>query len=322
MHKIRTVLTSLALAGLLALAGCGGKPADAGGQQFVLRIGMTSPTGTVQGNIGWADDKGLLLNGLKPTGVKEVRFSLFQSGADVSAALLSGAIDVAVTGDMPALQTRAKGNATRLLALTTVNADAWLIGRKGGPTDIRQLVGKTVTAPLGTIRYRVAYGLIKAGGLTGKIEIKNVPTPQSVAGLSSGSIDATVVTGTQAYDLESKGFVVIDKASNHPDLGSTEQSTSLQPFLDRHPGFSQAWGTAIASVNQHIRDNISDYWQYAAKKDGVDVAVAAKAEPAEHFNIEPFPAEGIAQAKATYAFLKEEKLVSGDFDIDAWLARS
>jgi sulfonate transport system substrate-binding protein len=323
MPKIRNILTPLALTALLALAGCGAKPADGSGtQQFVLRIGMTSPTGTVQGNLGWANDKSLLLDSLKSTGVKEIKFSFFQSGANVSAALLSGAIDVAVTGDMPALQTRAKGSPTRLLALTTVNADAWLVGRKGGPTDIQGLVGKTVTAPTGTIRFRVAYGLIKAAGLTSKIDIKNVPTPDSVAGLSSGSIDATVVTGTQALGLESKGFVVIDKASKHPNLASTEQSTALQSFLDQHPGLSKAWGAAVASVNKHIRDNISDYWQYAAKKDGVDVALEAKAEPAEHFNTEPFPADGISQAKATYAFLKEEKLIDGEFDIDAWLATS
>ncbi|MFI7519814.1 ABC transporter substrate-binding protein [Micromonospora globbae] len=304
---------------LTALAGCAGGAAGADGrQQFVLRVGMTSVTGTVQGNLGWADEKGLLLDRLRSVGVTQVRFSFFQSGADVSAALLAGAVDVAVTGDMPALRTRASGNPTRLLALTTVNADTWLIGRKGGPTDIRSLVGRTVTAPEGTIRYRVAYGLLHAAGLDDRIEIRNVPTPESLAGLSSGAIDATVIGGPQAYDLERKGFVVIDKASHHPHLLSTEHSTALQSFLDAHPGFGEAWGSAVAAINQHVRDNIADYWAYAAKKDGVDVALEAKAEPAAHFNVEPFPAEGLAQVRATYDFLREQRLIDAEFDLDAW----
>jgi sulfonate transport system substrate-binding protein len=324
MRRFRPLAVLLMLVALpVALAGCGGKASGANADKsFVLRVGMTSVTGTVQGNLGWAEEKGLLLDGLKASGVKQIRFSFFQSGADVSAALLSGAIDVAVTGDMPALRTRAKGNATRLLALTTINADTWLIGRKGGPTDIHGLVGKTVTAPEGTIRYRVAYGLLHEAGLTGKVPIKNVPTPESLAGLSSGSIDATVIGGTQAYELERKGFVVIDKASNHPQLRSTEHSTALQPFLDKHPGFGPAWGAAIASVNRHVRDNIQDYWAYAAKKEDTEVELESKAEPAEHFNVEPFPADGIAQVRATYAFLREQKLIDAEFDIDAWLVTS
>ncbi|MEW2374990.1 ABC transporter substrate-binding protein [Micromonospora sp. NPDC047812] len=320
MPKIRLFAI---LSTLVVLAGCGGEAAGAGGsQQFVLRVGMTSVTGTVQGNLGWAEERGLLRDRLRPSGVREVRFSFFQSGADVSSALLSGAIDVAVTGDMPALRTRAKGNPTRLLALTTVNADIWLIGRKGGPSDIDALVGGTVTAPEGTIRHRVAYGLLHAAGLTDRIQIRNVPTPESLAGLSSGSIDATVVGGTQAYELERKGFVVIDKASHHPHLLSTEHSTALQSFLDAHPGFGEAWGTAIAAVNQDVRDNISAYWEYAAKKDAVDVTLAAKAEPAGHFNVEPFPADGVAQVRATYEFLRQQKLIDAEFDIDSWLVTS
>ncbi len=324
MRRFRMLVVLLTLVALpVALAGCGGPASGAGADpSFVLRVGMTSVTGTVQGNLGWAEEKGLLLDALKPSGVKQVKFSFFQSGADVSAALLSGAIDVAVTGDMPALRTRAKGNPTRLLALTTINADTWLIGRKGGPTDIKDLVGRTVTAPEGTIRYRVAYGLLHEAGLTGKIEIKNVPTPESLAGLSSGSIDATVVGGTQAYELERKGFVVIDKASNHPHLRSTEHSTALQSFLDKHPGFGQAWGAAIASINRHVRDNITEYWAYSADKDDTEVEFAAKAEPAEHFNVEPFPADGIAQVNATYEFLRDQKLIDAEFDIDAWRVTS
>jgi sulfonate transport system substrate-binding protein len=281
---------------------------------------MTSTNGVVQGNLGWAEQKGLLLKELKPVGVEKIEFSFFQAGTDVQAALLSDAIDVAVTGDMPALQTKGNGADTRLIGFTSVNGDTWLIGRKGGPRTIRGLVGKTVTAPHGTIRYRVLYGLLHDAGLLKQVPIANVPTPESLAGLKSGKVDAMTVGGTTAALLEKQGFVVIDKASNHPKLLSTEPTTAKQDFLSAHPGFAAAWGRGIQRVNQDIRAHADEYWAYSAKKDDVDVALARIAEPVEHFNVDPLPEAGLAQLRSTYDFLNGQKLIEKPFDLDAWVA--
>ena len=70
----------------------------------------------------------------------------------------------------------------------------------------RSLVGKSITAPQGTIRDRTARQLIEAAGLTGKIEVKDVPTPESIAGLSSGQIDATILSGAQLGRAAGEGL--------------------------------------------------------------------------------------------------------------------
>jgi sulfonate transport system substrate-binding protein len=317
---LRRLLLLVATSAVLAACGDAAASSDAEADRFTLRVGLTSVNGTVQGNLGWGDEKGLLLDALKPAGVEKIDFALFQSGKDVTAALLSGAVDVAVTGDNPALTARSNGAETRLLALSTISGDTWLIGRQGGPTRTEDLVGKTVAAPEGTIRDRVAKGLLEAAGVDDEVKVSNLATPEALAGLASGSIDATTVGGTTAIELERQGYVVIDKASDH-GLESTEPNTALQSFLDEHPGFVEAWAAAVVSVNQHIRDNGGDYWAYSAKKDEVAEDVAQAAEPLEHFPVQPLPADGLKQLSGTYEYLLDTDSLEGPFDIAKWVIR-
>jgi sulfonate transport system substrate-binding protein len=315
---LRRLLLLVSASAVLAACGDAAASSDAASDGFTLRVGLTSVNGTVQGNLGWGDEKGLLLDALRPAGVEKIDFALFQSGKDVTAALLSGAVDVAVTGDNPALTARSNGAETRLLALSTISGDTWLVGRPDGPTRTEDLVGKVVAAPEGTIRDRVAKGLLQEAGVDDEIKVSNVATPEALAGLASGSVDATTVGGTTAIELERQGYVVIDKASEH-GLESTEPNTALQSFLDEHPGFVEAWTAAVVSVNEHIRDNGADYWAYSAKKDEVDADIAEAAEPLEHFPTEPLPAEGLKQLSGTYDYLLDTDSLEGPFDIDEWV---
>ena len=315
---LRRLLLLVSASAVLAACGDAAASSDAASDGFTLRVGLTSVNGTVQGNLGWGDEKGLLLDALRPAGVQKIDFALFQSGKDVTAALLSGAVDVAVTGDNPALSARSNGADTRLLALSTISGDTWLIGRPDGPTRTEDLVGKVVAAPEGTIRDRVAKGLLQEAGVDDEVKVSNVATPEALAGLASGSVDATTVGGTTAIELERQGYVVIDKASDH-GLESTEPNTALQSFLDEHPGFVEAWTAAVVSVNEHIRDNGADYWAYSAKKDEVDADIAEAAEPLEHFPTEPLPAEGLKQLSGTYEYLLDTDSLEGPFDIEKWV---
>jgi sulfonate transport system substrate-binding protein len=315
---LRRLLLLVCASAVLAACGDAAASSDAASDGFTLRVGLTSVNGTVQGNLGWGDEKGLLLDALRPAGVEKIDFALFQSGKDVTAALLSGAVDVAVTGDNPALTARSNGAETRLLALSTISGDTWLVGRPDGPTRTEDLVGKVVAAPEGTIRDRVAKGLLQEAGVDDEVKVSNVATPEALAGLASGSVDATTVGGTTAIELERQGYVVIDKASEH-GLESTEPNTALQSFLDEHPGFVEAWTAAVVSVNEHIRDNGADYWAYSAKKDEVDADIAEAAEPLEHFPTEPLPAEGLKQLSGTYEYLLDTDSLEGPFDIEKWV---
>lgn len=311
---LRIALTLTVVASAVA---CGSDSGESGSGTYVLRIGATSPTGTPAGSLGWGDKKGILEEKLKDAGVDRIEYSFFQSGSDVASALFAGAIDVAAIGDNPALRARGRDPRVVLLSLDSINGDAWLVGAKGGPTDIAGLVGKTVTAPQGTIRDRAAKQLIDAAGLSEEIQVRDVPTPESIAGLNSGQIDATVLTGASAIELQEKGFPVIDSLSKH-SFGSTGTNIALTDFTEAHPGFADAWRDAITAVNKDIVENFDEYTEWVAVTDDTDVEYVRKSVSVNEFNTEPFPAQGVEQLEAAYEFLKADGDIEHDYSVQEW----
>ncbi|MGV0745114.1 ABC transporter substrate-binding protein [Mycolicibacterium sp. XJ870] len=294
---------------------CSSNDNSSGG--YTLRIGATSVTGTPAGSLGWGDRQGILAEQLKAAGVNKIEYAFFQSGSDVASALFAGAIDVAAVGDNSGLRARSKDSKVVLLALDSVNGDHQLIGAKGGPTDIRGLVGKTITAPQGTIRDRVARQLIDAAGLTDQIRVRDVPTPESIAGLSSGQIDATIVGGASAVELQEKGFPVIDSLSRH-GFGSTGTNIALTSFTGQHPEFVGAWQQAVTAVNRDINANFDDYLKWVAETDGAKLEHVQKSTRVDEFNTEAFPAVGVNQLEAAYNFLRADGSLENEYSVREW----
>jgi sulfonate transport system substrate-binding protein len=318
---VRIVLASALAATAVACSTNDSSSNDDGAQGFTLRIGATSPTGTPAGSLGWGDRQGILAEQLESAGVGKIEYSFFQSGSDVASALFAKAIDVAAIGDNPGLRARSRDPKVVLLSLDSINGDAWIVGAKGGPTDIQGLVGKAITAPAGTIRDRAARQLIDAAGLTGQIEVRDVPTPESIAGLSAGQIDATVVTGASAFELREKGFPIIDSLSQH-GFGSTGTNIALSPFLDEHPAFRGAWQQAVTAVNRDINENFDDYLAWVAQTDGTKLELVKEATHADEFNTEPFPTVGVDQLEAAYNFLNADGSLDAEYSVRDWVEAS
>lgn len=311
----RLLRTAFALILISAAISCSSNDSKADG--YLLRIGATSVTGTPAGSLGWGDKQGILAEQLNPAGVGKIEYSFFQSGSDVASALFAGAIDVAAIGDNPALRARSRDPKVVLLSLDSINGDARLVGAKGGPTEIKGLVGKDITAPQGTIRDRAARQLIDAAGLTGQIHVRDVPTPESIAGLSSGKIDAAILTGASAAELQSKGFPIIDSLSRH-GFGSTGTNIALRSFTDAHPEFVGAWQQAVTTVNRDITENFDAYLSWVAQTDDTDLEFVQKSTRPEEFNTEPFPQAGLDQLDAAYKFLNADGSFDHEYSVREW----
>lgn len=316
---VAVLLTGMLVLGLAACRTAGANPTSDEG--FTLRVGTTSVTGTPAGTIGWGDRQGILAEQLKAVGVEKIEYSFFQSGKEIVTALISGAVDVAAVGDNPALTAKGNGADITLLTLDSYNDDMFLIGAKGGPTEIDGLVGKTVTAPQGTQRDRSVRQLIDAAGLKDRIEVSDLATPESIAGLKSGKVAATAVGGASAVQLVHEGHPVIDKISAH-GLGGVGTNVAQTKFVQDHPGFAEAWQQAIVAVNADVLDNFDAYVSWVAETDGIDVEIEREAIERDTFNTEPFPAEGLDQLQSTLEFLITDGTVEQSFDVAAWAAET
>nr|MDT0525169.1 hypothetical protein [Streptomyces sp. DSM 41633] len=143
------------------------------------------------------------------------------------------------------------------------------------------------------------------------------PTPESIAGLSSGKIDAAILTGASAAELESKGFPIIDSLSRH-GFGSTGTNIALTSFTDAHPEFVGAWQQAVTAVNRDITENFDDYLAWVAKTDDTDLKFVKASTHADEFNTEPFPQAGVDQLEAAYKFLNADGSFDNEYSVREW----
>jgi sulfonate transport system substrate-binding protein len=325
MKKALRALSALVTVSLLAaLAACSNSSAaeSAGKQGYTLRIGTTSVTGTPAGNIGWGDKQGILKDKLAAAGVTKIKYSYFQSGKDIVSALLSGAVDVAAVGDNPSVTAKGNGADVTLLSMDSINGDGYLVGAKGGPTTINGLVGKTVTAPQGTQRDRTARQLISLAGLSSKITVSDLGTPESVAGLKSGKIAAAAVDGATAIQLHQQGFPIIDQLSRHNGLGGVGNDIALTRFTKAHPTFEKAWQDAITGINSDILTHYDDYTSWVGQTDGLSAAIERQANPRNTFNTEPYPAAGVTELQSTVDFLVKQGTIKTPFKVAGWVSQS
>ncbi|GAA1876722.1 ABC transporter substrate-binding protein [Pseudonocardia ailaonensis] len=316
-------LTALAAAFALALAACGGGTTSAGngsgGGGYTVRIGIVTKVAP-DGLLGWADKQGILRKDLAAAGVTDVELSTFATGPTLNSALTSGSVDIASQGDTPALTLRSNGFASKLVAISGINADYYLIGRKGGATTLAGLAGKKVAAAPGTAPEQYLIGLLKEENLTGTIPISSLQTNDAATAVRAGSIDAFVASGPMAGQLVEQGFPVIDKASDHTDLYTSSVHVASQKFLDAHPQFAAAWATVLADTVKSIKADPDGFWAFNAQVDQVDQNVAKIAFPLSSLPDEAFSTTGVAQLSHSYDFLVEQKVITQPFDVKGWLA--
>lgn len=151
--------------------------------------------------------------------------------------------------------------------------------------------------------------------------LSNLGTPEAVAALESGKIDATSLSGAQAVQMADEGYPVIARADQYPVLMATEETTALTSFLSQRPSFATAWGNALTDTNKSIDAHASTFFTYTAGIDHVTPALEKAGTPLNEFNTTPFPATGVTQLESTYNFSEQLHLIQDPFSVTSWLLR-
>jgi sulfonate transport system substrate-binding protein len=181
------------------------------------------------------------------------------------------------------------------------------------------LAGKKVSAAPGTAPERYLVGLLQQEGLTDKIPISNLQTNDAASALRADQIDAFVATGAMAATFEADGYPIVDKASQHTGLYTTNVDVASQDLLDAHPGFSKAWGDALTEAAAAAKADPDGYYSFNATADKVDVAIAKVATPLLSVPDGPFSPDGVQQLQGAYDFLNKQGSIKKTYDLNSWL---
>jgi NitT/TauT family transport system substrate-binding protein len=204
-------------------AGCGGDDDDGGGGggPATLRVGVLPIADVAPLYLG--DEKGFF---------KEEQLTIepqvMQGGAEVTAAVVSGDVDLGFSATLPLLVAKSKGVPVEIVSqgnqAAATEEEAWdgLMVKDGAIKEPQDLEGKTVAVnALKSMPELCARAVLDAQGVdVSQIDFVEVPFPEMTAALEAGRVDATTAV---------EPFVSQAKAAGARSLGS--YLTGLEPKL-------------------------------------------------------------------------------------------
>lgn len=310
------------LRGAIAAAGASALPlfSIAQGSGQVLRLGYIGPGKKPANATGWALRQGHLQRELAALGFSDVTTRNFPNGPDLNEAFISGALDVGIYGDTPAIVARSRGLESQLIGFDAVGMNVWLLTPRNGVRSVKELDGKSIGVARGSYMHRYVLGLLKEHGLQKSVKVIHMFPRDGEAALDQGSIAAFAAQIDVGPLLASRGYPVIDEAEQHPTLRGTSVIVASSKLLAAAPGVPAAWTRARRTALQEIRRDNAAYYAFHAEVSGFPLDVVKVSHPLSQFPEAAYPAEGLALLDEVKKFLLAENLVSRDFALAQWRA--
>lgn len=179
----------------------------------------------------------LLEKKLAPKGIT-VQWHDIDSGAQQAVAMASGSLDVGGVINTTSVQmANAEGNPVIIIAGASRPTDVFgLIAQEDGPKTFKDLKGKTIAGPKGTVLHQLLVaGLAKEGLSIRDVKFVQMGIPQSFSALMSGKVDAALIAAGALIKAEQAGKHVIATATGlvTPKLAmcASERFIKEQPEL-------------------------------------------------------------------------------------------
>lgn len=186
---MKAKLTSLVVVLLMLTAACGGGGSSSGPKLTKVKVGALH---TEVVDVGLR--AGVVAGTFKAHGL-DVQIVKFDDGPSLNQALVSGSINIGISGAAMTSSLAARGQAMDVGVLSIENTTEQIIALKGsGINSIKDLKGKKVAVPVGTSADIILQAALTANGLKGS-DIKRVNSNASGTATAaiSGSVPAASV---------------------------------------------------------------------------------------------------------------------------------
>lgn len=284
-----SLVAGLACGALLAAAGCGGgKGGSSDPGSFTLAL--------EQGNFDELPDWVALDQGLYKAQGLNVKAEQIRTGTTGIKSLIGGKADLATAGGTGVVQADGAGGTVKFIA-SLLQTTPYVIAAKPNITSVQELKGKTfAVSEFGSSSDGAARAALLKAGLTPEKDVQILQlgsNSQRLAGVTSGSAAATVLSPDQTGDLAKTGLHVVQNLAAlnlntvHLSIATTDST------LKKNPNLAPKVRAAIVQAMDFIKN--------PANKDSVLKICAKymKASPTD------------ANVVATYAYYQQTKNVRG-----------
>jgi sulfonate transport system substrate-binding protein len=321
MHTRRfatRVLTAVAIATTVVVAGCSSAPAGSAGAATggTLNIDFATynPLSLVIKQNGWLEKalsaKGIAVNWVKSAGSNKA-----------NEALRAGAIDVGSTAGSAALLARSNGSPIKTIDIYSQPEWAALVVPKGSPIkSVADLKGKKIAATKGTDPYFFLLQSLEEAGLKASdVTVEVLQHADGWAALQNGSVDAWAGLDPIMAGAEASGAVLLYRNVAFNSYGFLNATES---FLSARPEVAQVVVDAYEHARGWAKEHPNETAKILSDAAAIDLAVATKVI-AERSNLGVDPVPGQAQVTVLQKIgpiFVESGDVKSQADIDAALA--
>ena len=203
-------------------------------------------------------ERRMLENAFAPLGVN-VRWHTINSGADQTHAMAGGSLDIAsVINSTSVILANAAGNPVEIAALVSRPREtfALMVGPQG-PRNVRELKGKTIAGPKGTVLHQMLLAALVKERMKGTdIKFIQMGLPEARTALLSGRVDGALQAASQIIRNEEAGMRTLITADGYltPLL-----FTAVRPaFAKNYPELLRIYLTVQTEAFDWIAANTSE----------------------------------------------------------------
>lgn len=266
-------LAATALAGCLALAGCGGTGAPSGqAAKYTVNVGHLNSTAHVLAFV--AQEQGFFAEeGIDAT------LTQFSSSAELVAGLESEKLDVSLIGSVPTLVNQSSGHDISIFGGAMTNGHGVVIDSKYteglDSWDVTILKGKNVAVPINTVQQLETYEALSDAGLTyGEGDGYDVQITlfesqkDAYNALSSAEIDAVTTYSPYTSIAVADGYSVVfncadlERFENQPCCRQVALTSALEGDPAKFEAFERAMIKAYVFYKNNRAETIADVKKY------------------------------------------------------------
>ena len=245
-----------------------------------------------------------------------VNFHEITSGPDQTQALAAGELDfLHALGGTSALIAASNGVELEILNTYSRSPKGFMIlTNDDSITSAKDLVGKKVAGPKGTVLHQVLIAALKNEGHTiDDVEYINMGIPEASAALADGSVDAALIAGPTALKAINSGSKVVANGEGLVD-GIIVTAVS-KDFADKHPDLVDRFLKEEKETLKYVDENFDEAMEKVANEVGLTVEETKEMYSWYDFNLDITDAD-IQSLKDTQDFLIANGLQEKEVNVE------
>lgn len=242
-------------------------------------------------------------------------YSPLDSGADQTAALASGDIHfLNAVGGSSVVIAASNGADIKMLSMYSVAPKAFAMFSNDASLNTPQsLKGLTIAGPKGTNLHELLASYLATVGMTmNDVNFISMTIPAATAALESKSIDAALVGGPAAYNMEKSGKHKI--CDGEGLISSSIVTACSQKFADSNPSLVKIFLETQKQIVKSMNEDRQKSFETTANALGLDVSAIEEMYSLYDFDTE-FTEEKLDALQGTERFLYDAGLIENHVDV-------